>query len=445
MKGAGGGGTVPVIFLDRKGWIKLLPSKTSAVRRLSIPSRTTDVICRWQGNDHNSMTVSSHGGISNIVRTPGTNELRFRYVSSYPAGDKDAWITFDVDASNYVRDIDCRDSGVAVTEVFDPTFVRTLEGFRVLRFMKWQFAVEANRPVTWANRNIPGAGNYLANDGVPIEHMIALANTVNADPWFCIPWNADDDYVTHFATYVRDHLRPGGKAFVELSNEVWNGGYPVMHQAQTEGIAETLPAGHGTYGQAMFRYAEKTRHIMQIWSRVFDGQENRLVRVISAQNVSPFWSEQILGYQDTAQYVDALATAPYWAFGDGDYKGQSLDEIMTNLLPGQISDTLNWALQQKAVAQKYGKRYLTYEGGQHVWLNEHPSIVAQVERDPRMADLYTSYMDQWEKKFGDTLTLFAVIGPIGNSGFGLVEYPGQPDAEAPKMRAVRSFLARQTN
>jgi hypothetical protein len=194
----------------------------------------------------------------------------------------------------------------------------------------------------------------------------------------------------------------------------------------------------------MYRYAEKTQQVMRIWSSAFGQQKNRLVRVASTQNVSPFWSDQILGYRDTAQYVDALATAPYWSFLDSDYSGQSLDRIMTNVLPTQIKETLDWAVQQKAIARKYGKRYLAYEGGQHVWLNRNPALVAQIERDPRMVGLYSSYLTDWHSRIGDTLTLFALTGPIDKAGFGLVEYAGQPLEQAPKMRAVRSFMVKNS-
>jgi hypothetical protein len=439
MQGPRGGQEVPSNNLDAEGWVKALPAGYRVVRTLSVPSSTTQVTCRWQGNDHNSMEVRSDGVTSNAVRKAGANELKFDYRSSYP-GAKAAFLTFTVDPSSYVRDLNCREASDHDGEGFDPVLVGALRGFGVVRFMKWQSAVEANRPVTWATRNKPGAGSYFMNDGVPVETMVALANEVGAAPWFTMPWNADDDYIAKFATYVRDNIPTNRQVYVETSNEVWNGGYPVMHQAQAEGVAEGLDANNGAYGQAMYRYAEKTQHVMRIWGKVFAGQDNRLVRVISAQNVSPFWSDKILGYGDTADYVDALATAPYWAFMDADYSGQSLDRIMDRVLPAQIVETLNRAAQQKAIARKHHKRFIAYEGGQHVWLTKNPPLVARIERDPRMAGLYKSYIDGWNGKIGDTLTLFALTGAPGNAGFGLVEYAGQPIGDAPKMRAVRSFL-----
>lgn len=444
MQGPTGWEEIPPARLDANGWVKSLPVGYRAVRILSAPGSSAAIVCRWRGNDHNSMSVGSDGVTSNVVRKAGSNELRFRYASSYSKTARWAFLTFDVDASNYVHDIDCRDATAAAADTFGPTFVRTLQGFRVVRFMKWQTAVEENRRVTWATRNKPGDASYWINDGVPIEDMVALANKVGADPWFAMPWNADDEYITRFATYVRDHLAPGRRVYVEVSNEVWNAGYPVQRQAQQEGAAEGLDTRYGAYGQAMYRYAEKTQRVMGIWSSVFGQQMNRLVRVASTQNVSPFWSDQILGYRNTAQYVDALATAPYWSFLDSDYSGQSLDQVMTNVLPTQIKETFNWAAQQKAIARKYGKRYVAYEGGQHVWLNKNPALVGQIERDPRMVGLYKSYLDDWNSSIGDTLTLFALTGPTGNAGFGLVEYAGQPLEQAPKMRAVRKFIVKNS-
>lgn len=437
MHASGGSEDVPAANLDSNGWIKSLPAGYRARRVLSMPASSADIACRWQGNDDHSMILV---GTASNFRRVGGNEIRFHYTSTYPNLESLPALDFKVVASDYVRNIDCREASGWSSEDFDPTFVGTLKGFRVIRFLKWQMAVEANTPVTWATRNKRGDGSYWTNDGVPVEEMVALANRVGADAWFTMPWNADDDYIRRFAEYARDHLDPSHRVYVELSNEVWNGSYPVMQQAQREGVAESLTADKGAYGQAMYRYAEKTQHVMQIWSAAFAGHPNRLIRVASAQNVSPFWSERILAYRDTAKSVDALATAPYWAFMDSDFTGQSLDQIMDTVLPARIEETLNWAIQQKAVARKFGKRYISYEAGQHVWLNQNAPLVARIERDPRMAGLYTSYIDRWNSKIGDTLMLFCLTSGIGSNGFGLVEYAGQPIGEAPKMRAVQAYL-----
>ena len=423
--------------LDNYGWVKSLPDGHWAIRTL-YGVTDAEIVCRWDGDDHWSMEIV--GGDGEVRQSRKRDELRFRFKARSPREPIFPSIRWRVDPVDHVRNLDCREAGASSTARFDPTFLAALRGFSVIRFMKWQTAVEANSKVSWQNRNTPSSGDYLRNDGVPVELMIELAKAANADAWFSMPWNADDDYVTRFATSVRDNFPRDRKIYVEVSNEVWNGSYPVMRQAQSEGIAEDLDDGEGPYGQAMYRYAEKTRQVMQIWTDVFRGQINRIVRVVSTQNANPGWSKRILDYRNTADHVDALATAPYWAFGDEDDKGQSLNEIMGTTMPARIAETLALASEHKRIAGKHGKRYIAYEGGQHVWLNNNQPLVAQIERDPRMFGLYKSYINGWNRKIGDTLTLFTLTGGIGKAGFGLVEYAGQPDAEAPKMRAVREGL-----
>jgi hypothetical protein len=427
--------------LDNYGWVKFLPGGHWAVRTLYGVS-DAEIVCRWEGDDRGSMEIVGGNGEVRQSRKPG--ELRFRFKSSSPREPVFPSIRYRVEPVDYVRNIDCREADASRTARFDPTFLSTIRGFSVIRFMKWQTAVEANTETNWAKRNAPSNADYLVNDGVPIEVMIELAKAANADAWFSMPWNADDDYVMRFATLIRDNFPRDRKVYVEVSNEVWNGGYPVMRQAQSEGVAEGLDDSEGPYGQAMYRYAEKTRQVMKIWTDVFRGQTNRIVRVVSTQNANPGWSKRILDYRDTADHVDALATAPYWALSDEDDKGQSLDDIMGKVLPARIAETLALASEHKRTAAAHEKRYITYEGGQHVWLNHNDHLVAAIERDPRMYDLYKTYIEQWNRQIGDTLALFALTGGIGKAGFGLVEYAGQPIAEAPKMRAVKESFGQRS-
>jgi hypothetical protein len=438
MQGPSGGAVnVPADDLDANGWVKRLPAGYQVFRGLSVPASTGNYICRFQGNG--SMIV---GGPSVTNVTNGAGFTTFTLTATYP-NPQLAYIKYDVDPSNYIRNIDCREASAMATTVFAPEFLSAIRGFKVVRFMKWQPATEGNWAVTWATRNKPGDGNYTKNDGVPVEVMVDMANQIDADPWFTVPWNADNDYISHFATYVRDHLASGRQVYVETSNEVWNGSYAVSTQAANEAKAEGLPSsGVTATAGALERYAEKTQEVMQIWSTVFAGQSNRLVRVAAFQHVSPYSSDLLLKYRNLYQSVDALATAPYFGHdADSWSSGQSLDSIMTTILPAKVKETLDLAAQQKANAQKYNLRYVTYEGGQHIILSGNQALLAQIERDPRMGDLYKSFVAGWQTGMGDTMTLFALTGPVSSYGaWGLSEYAGQPSNQAPKMSAAREFL-----
>jgi hypothetical protein len=212
-------------------------------------------------------------------------------------------------------------------------------------------------------------------------------------------------------------------------------------QAEKEG----LQAGLSVHGfQAMlWRYSVRTVDLMKIWEEVFKGQEDRIVRVIATQHVSAWAVNEILGYRDTANHVDALSTAPYFgymALDDSRSKDRDLDSLFA-FLETDIERTFESAAENKKLADKYGVRYITYEAGQHVVSHTDLASIEKLNRDPRMGALYTKYMDAWKRRFGDVMVLFNSTGGIGNHGaWGLQEYPGQPLDKAPKRKAVLEFL-----
>jgi len=430
---SGGYSEVPSDALDSNGWVKSAPAGAKVIRYLAAPPNAGKFICRYQGNG----TLAVSGSMVSSV-TASAGATRFSLAVTYP-NPQSAIISYTVDPANYIRNIDCREVNASTSATLTPEFVSALSVFRTIRFMKWQVATEGNWPVSWATRNKPGDGDYGKNDGVPIEVMVGAANQAGSDLFVTVPWTADDDYITKFATYVRDNLAANHRVYVEVSNEVWNGGYAVAAQAAKEAQAEGLASatGSGTAG-ALERYAEKTEQVMNIWSNVFAGQSTRLVRVASWQHVSPYYSDLLLKYMNLSHSADALATAPY--FGYEATGSMSLDQIMS-ALPGQVTSAVNSGVQQKAVAQKYGLRYITYEGGQTVVLPTNVPLELQVERDPRMHDAYLQFMNDWQSQVGDGLTLFALDGQIGQyGGWGLSEYVGQPISQAPKLRAAYEFL-----
>jgi len=436
---SGGSENIPAQYLDANGWVKSLPAGYQVRRGLSIPAAGGDFICRYQGNG--TLRVES-GPVSNVTTSAGAT--RFTIAATNPADWKSVTLTYFVDPTNYIRNIDCREANASTTAVVAPEFLSAVNGFRVLRFVKWSKAEANPASIAWATRNKPGDADFSSNDGVPVEYIVETANQANADPWVNIPWNADDDYITRYATYVRDNMAAGHQVYVEVSNEVWNWSYPVTTQACNEAKSEGLLSaeGTGTPGCSGERYSERVRQVMAIWSNVFSGQMNRLVRVFAYQHVQPYWSDRLLAYQDTYKYVDALATAPYFGHeADTWTTGQSLDSIMNTLLPAKAAEAVTFGVQQKAVAQKYNLRYVTYEAGQHVTLPNNLPLLTQIERDPRMYDIYKTFISAWQSQIGDTMNMFALTGKISQYGaWGISEYANQPLSETPKRRAVQEFL-----
>jgi len=422
--------------IDTEGNVKKLLPGIGLSRILTPPNlgvKNPTIRCTWKGKG----ILKPGGKRAQSVRY-GDNG--FTFALNNDATPEDAVVVSlnltAIDASDPLRDIDCRETTMPASARIDPLYVASLRGFKIIRFMDWQNS-NANAPVTWATRHLPTAIDTTSGDGVAIEDMIALTKETGADPWFNMPYNADDDYYERFARLVHDTLPPDRIIYVELGNEVWNHAFKVAGQAQREGVATALAADGNKAG--LFRYAQRLAHVMDIWKKAYADRPGKLVRVATCQN-SDWCAGTVLGFGDTARHVDAMATAPYFGARLNGTVFASADEMFA-ALDGEIDRTLGLAMQVKAVAAQYGKRYITYEGGQHLIFKDL-AFEQQVERDPRMYDAYKKYLDFWRTHIGDVITLYCSSGGISRyGGWGLVEYPGQPLSEAPKMRAVQEAIA----
>lgn len=437
------GGSTDGYFDANRNVVKVLPGD-QVYRFILRPTgiyqkKSVDIVCKWDGIG--TIEAVKHSGIQNLVM--GANGMRY---TQLPDPIDSAWMMVrlkSVDMSNPFRNLDCREAGADPNALYDPTFLAGVKKYSSLRFMKWQ-NVEQNKTVTWAKRTTPAMGQIMGDaDGVAIENMIALANQTKTDPWFAMPWNADDDYIRRFATLVRDTLDPNLKVYVEASNEVWNWAYLVTHQAQQEGLSRGLT----TDGQVAvwYRYAEKTIQVMDIWRDVFQGQSSRLVRVAAMQNAWPDTIKAVLSFRDTPQHIDAISSAPYFTADLSAYTG---DGSNLNDFFAQLRTTLDGAMdnakQFKQLADQYHLRFVTYEAGQHVSNARQDQIplLYQIEHDRRMGQLYTYYLNRWNNEIGDLMTLFSDYDGASTAGaWGISDYIGQSPNAAPKAKAVMLFQA----
>lgn len=421
---------LPAANANPDGSLRSIPEGSEAMRMLTRPNTGASgatIRCTYSGKG----AITAKGEAKNVTASSG--QLRFQWVNRW--ANNNVWLQIaSIDPQDPIRDIDCREDTMPKDARFDPAFVASLKGYKVLRFMDWQ-RTNANAPVTWATRHTPASFNLAEGDGVSIEDIMAFTAMVGADPWLTTPWNADDDYIERFARYVHDHLAPGRAVYVETSNEVWNLGFPVARQARQEGTERGLSSNPRE--QQLFRYAQRSVEVMKIWERVFADNPKRLIRVVSTQQVVPASAELVLGWGDLASHVDALATAPYFGF-DLMKEGQTSDltEIFARL-DDRVDRAIATAGANKKIAARYGKRYLAYEAGQHIVLRTDVPLLQSIQRDPRMYAAYKRYIRGWKAHIGDTLMLFGTTGEIGRGGaWGLVEHSGQPASEAPKLRAA---------
>jgi hypothetical protein len=435
----GGWGDYPAEMLDASGNIKVFPAGHKGILILSRPAapfKTKVINCTFSGTARfeTSGTVaikssSAHAISMTMTWAPTLGELGWLGLLSMSATDP-------------VRDIDCREEGLAKDAVFAPEFLTFMKDFGGVRFMDWQNINANSKSPNWDAIANTKRANQLGSEGVTIDVMVGLANEANIDPWFVMPYNASDDYIRRFARYVHENLRKDRVAYVEFGNEVWNPGFSSAQQAQAEGLAAKLSAS--PFEARMKRYAQKAAHALRIWSSVYTDRPKSIVRVISGQAACTWCTDQILGFQDSAKAADAFAIAPYIQHDAYSYNMATLDKLFVDL-DKSVDEAIDVSAQQKAIAGRYGLKLIAYEAGQHLGGaagGSNMDFVRAIQSDPRMGRAYTRYLNGWRTKVGGTIMHYSSTGPISQFGsWGLREYPGQPASETPKLVAVRAFVA----
>ena len=332
---------------------------------------------------------------------------------------------------------------------FHPNFLKQWEKFKVIRFMDWQ-RTNNSKQTNWSDRLTPKIQTQGDSGGVALEYMIQLANTLNADPWFCMPHLATDEYVLKFAKMVKEQLKGGLKVYVEYSNECWNGIFGQARYCKDKGKQSGL-SDNDFQAQLRF-YSKRSVEIFKLWQEVF-GDTKRVIRVLAAQSANPWTSQQVMDFEDACKNADALAIAPYFGHSLGSSETQNEVAKMT---VEQVLDACEEAVkknnktiaEQAGQAREHGLVLIAYEGGQHlVGFNgaENNQTTEQLfhaaNRHPRMKQIYLDYLAGWKQAGGTMFVIFSSTGKYSKWGsWGLMEYHGQPENAAPKYQAVLEFI-----
>ena len=342
-------------------------------------------------------------------------------------------------------------AGASNVSPFHPLYKERLDDFGIVRFMQAQ-ETNTSDIQTWADRrdandsrqNSGNGGTGFVN-GMSVEHMVQLANELDADAWFNMPHMADDTFVRNFATYVRENLEPGLKAYVEWSNEIWNSA-PGFEAYFWIADQTRLPANAGlSHWQIAGREAARD---MNIWSDVFTGQTDRIVRVAGGQATTPWVTERII--ENMGGSFDAIAIAPYFGPSEAQratYSATTTIDQLLNDLRGNIVYGAQMAVGHQRLADNYSTRLgrdiqvLAYEGGQH--LNgrgaSYQNVFFAATKDPRMADLTRDYLRVQNAAGLDAyvhykLTDRDIATQWGN--FGVLNRQDQPLSEAHVYRTL---------
>lgn len=395
--------------------------------------------------------VEAHGAAAVLEARHDAGRGRTTAVVRVPAGEGNLFLAFR-DTRGGVREVALRRPVEVAAGHFDRRFIEAVRGFGALRFMDWQRA-NGNPVARWDERPLPGAARWSGAGGVPLEIQVACANAAGCDAWFCIPHLADDDYARRAAVLVRDTLAPGLKAYVELSNECWNGQFEQARWCAAEG--RRLGLSDDAHQAQLRCYSQRAAEVARIWDGVFGGDRGRLVRVMASQAANPWVSEQVLGWRGAARAVDLLAIAPYFggALGAPERRAEvvalGVDGLLDALARDELGDAVPAMLRrQKEVADRFGVRLGCYEAGQHLVGHggaENDEALTRLfiaaNRHPRMEALYQEYLGLWDALDAGPAFLFSFSGrPSKWGSWGLVEgLPADP-ARHPKLRAVARRL-----
>lgn len=334
------------------------------------------------------------------------------------------------------------------THPFYRPFLERNAQFRVIRFMDWM-RTNDSKIVKWSDRPRVTDATQSAK-GVALEHMLALANTLQCDPWFCMPHLADDDYVRHFAQQVKEELHRQAKLYIEHSNEVWNGQFTQARYAAERG--KDLKLSDNAYQAQLFYHARRSVQIFAIFEEVFGGTE-RLVRVLGSQSANPWVSEQIMAFENAHNFADAVAIAPYFGNALGNPKtadevaGLSLDEIFARC-EQSIAENRSKIESVVAQAKKLRLRVIAYEAGQHLvgygGAENNQTLTDKLQaanRHPRMKELYLADLANWKAAGGELCVMFSSVSKPSKWGsWGLLESETQSGETAPKYQAVQQFI-----
>lgn len=335
--------------------------------------------------------------------------------------------------------------------IFNPAYLDYMKDFKVVRFMnmsgitrnpisKWEDMPQL-KDATWAG--------IQGERGAPLEIMVALANRLNADPWFNLPHKADNNFVRQYARYVKENLRPGLKAYVEYTNEAWNSIFTQAHYVKDMGERMNLDEDRDKAGYKYFSL--RSVQIFDMWEQTFGGTD-RLVRVMGSWTGWTRLSEMLLSYRNAFQKTDAIAIAPYFFPKlENAKKAKSVSQLFKMIYDPKekysIPKVLGYIHKNAQMAEKFGVDLIAYEGGQHLvdWksrkIDQHPTkLMIAANRDWRMAKAYSDFFQGWRDNGGKLFVNFSAPRTYQWFGsWGTKEYITQPISKAPKHRALLQY------
>lgn len=304
-----------------------------------------------------------------------------------------------------------------------PDLIQELQPYRVLRFMDWNDANAAETAQAhFATRKQKTAPQ---NQPVALEWQIDLCNRADKDCWINLHHTSNADDWRRTAELIKGSLKPTLRLYLEWSNEAWNGGFPVHAFADKAARELNLPGEN----RAAAYYVHQSVRMFEEFSRVFSGQEYRLVKVLAGQVA---WTGPCEAHADALADArvnprgirpDAYGVAPYFA-------GESVDALRRSI--GEVG---KWTEAHVKCARRIGVPLIAYEGGSDSFSLRDGC--ARLQQEQAMRQLYMEYLQ--------ALTTAGLSGPFmqyTHSGgcWGLKQKTGDPPAISPKYLGLQDWV-----
>ncbi len=455
--------------LDAQGWPVAIPQGVTSLESLILTS--LPAAARHAAGVYH-LTYAGAGeieitGASNVTYDEGY--ITFEYK---PNGDRLVGVriheTDPEGTGDYIRDISVvHDSNLqahAEGEIFNPLWLDLIDDVHALRFMNW---METNNSLVSSWDEAPALDYHTYVDGAPVEIMVELANQAGTEPWFTLPYHADQEYIEQFATYVRDTLDPSLRAHYELSNEVWNKQFDQARQSDAEALVRFGEPHSDGWVQ---NYAAKATEMTDILDKVYAEAEDQLIKVISTQTgwlgleepilTAPAWQE--MGNEAPYKSFDTYAITGYFDGGLGRDKAKLVHDWISEsrakaalaaderglsgrarsawieehaydhatelavqeLRDGSVSGDSKGSLAHLAevfayhanVAEEYGLDLVMYEGGTHiVGVGENvddeelSAFFQHLNYADGMGVLYQELLASWERAGGSLFNAFVDV------------------------------------
>lgn len=339
-------------------------------------------------------------------------------------------------------------------QTFTSELLQFVADFQVIRFM--DFTYTNNSPVvTWNDRTKEHYYSQGLSTGASWEVVTQLANQGKKDIWINIPHQADNNYIDSLATFLQKNLHAQAKIYLEYSNETWNGIFDQNYYCADMG--EALGYTGEQWERALKFTAKRSADIFSRFEAIFTN-DARLIKLLPSQAANSGLADQLVTFFNDSQFnpsgvkASAIAIAPYFgnSVADDIATNGQVNSItvpgIINLLKTSITESEQWIIANKEVADFYGLDLVCYEGGQHLagtGENASNDVLTQklinTNRNSAMRQLYCDYLDIWYNKAGSLFCHFNSVQPYSQFGsWGLME--SQQDTLNPKYQAVKQCV-----